>query len=724
MTNTYAPILTPQQILNSIHYWIDQDTWAPGIAFDSGPQLPEIDQTPEADDPHEGDFFFLTTNQHLHQLKVIDEELEWDDLGTSANSITWCGTTVPGSGEGVNLQLFNKYDSGEIYQKIEGTWRNIGSNKNGLPLSAGALNFTDTSKTWRSANLGLLLVDEGFSPILATDQGFVAKKDISAGGFIGTNQGEVWIGHGRENATDVPKIILDHAGIGYATLYLRQRLWDSQIGDWTVTTPGHLDLGDFTVHGDLSIEGYTQFNSDAKLVWVNTSTLAVQDEDGVTANGALDAGSIYTNNLQPLNSGSPAGININCPLNIGGTRGTSGQILTSNGSGSTPTWQTAPAWNGGTVSNDICIAQGSSTYLHGVKGLSVNSNQGYSGISISDNNYDFLWWANSGSLRLYVSGASHGSGADIWSFDTIGNLSVVGAGEVGLNLTGGTTAANKWRIFSRTADDQLGIYSYSAGQTFLRLKGETGVVECDVPFTCATIRSYSGNLFIDTLPSYNVVIRTSGGTWTAYFNENADMYLSGTGYFGNDIYIGGSVANDCHLHRANAGILSILDANDNLGTLNVSNIKADHWTAATGSEMYFMNHMRAYSALNIMPNANNSGNIGGNGAGTNYYWGAVYANYLMYHTNHTAFDQLNDLDLVKGYRTKTDETGKIVIDDASLPFLRDTEGFFRPDRVNGFLLGCAKATAIKHDEQDNRVNALLTRVETLENQLQTAQKQD
>ena len=590
---------------------------------------------------------------------------------------------MPSSGQGAELDLFNKYDSGnpkvgEIYQKIDGQWRNIGSNQTGLPLSTAAINFTDSSKTFRQANLGMLIVHgDGDSPLLATDVGLVVKKDIGAGGFISTNQGAVFIGHGLDTSTDIPKIVLAHADStyyppnGYDTLYLKKRLVVS--GHFDDTTPGDLDLGNLTVHGDLSIEGYTQFNSDAKLVWVNASTLAVQDENGVTSNGALDAGSIYTNNLQPLNSGSPAGININCPLNIGGTRGTSGQILTSNGSGSTPTWQTAPAWNGGTVTNDICIAQGSSTYLHGVKGLSVNSNQGYSGISISDNNYDFLWWANSGSLRLYVSGASHGSGADIWSFDTIGNLSVVGAGEVGFNLTGGTTTANKWRIFSRTADDQLGIYSYSAGQTFLRFKGSTGVVECDVPFTCTAIHSYSGNLFIDSLPSYNVVIRTSGGTWTAYFNENADMYLSGTGYFGNDIYIGGSVANDCHLHRANAGVLSILDANDNLGTLNVSNIKADHWTAATGAEMYFMNHIRAYSALNIMPNANNTGNIGGNGAGTNYYWGAVYANYLMYHSNHTAFDQLNDLDLVKGYKTKTDETGKIVIDDASLPFLRDTE---------------------------------------------------
>jgi hypothetical protein len=82
MTDTYAPALTTQEILNSIYYWIDQDTWAPGMAFDSGPQLPAVNQTPGDDDPHEGDFFFLTTNQHLHQLQG-NGNLHWEDLGTS-----------------------------------------------------------------------------------------------------------------------------------------------------------------------------------------------------------------------------------------------------------------------------------------------------------------------------------------------------------------------------------------------------------------------------------------------------------------------------------------------------------------------------------------------------------------------------------------------------------------------------------------------------------------
>jgi hypothetical protein len=41
-------------------------------------------------------------------------------------------------------------------------------------------------------------------------------------------------------------------------------------------------------------------------------------------------------------------------LSFAGSRGTSGQVLTSNGSGSAPTWQN-PTWNGGTVQDSIII---------------------------------------------------------------------------------------------------------------------------------------------------------------------------------------------------------------------------------------------------------------------------------------------------------------------------------------------------------------------------------
>ena len=138
MTNTYGPEIDMINIVNSILNHTPNGVWAPGIAFPTGTTLPTIDQTPDVDDPHEGDFFLLLTNPpHLHQLQIPSgqTDLQWVDLQTAANAITWCGTSVPSSGQGAELDLFNKYDSGnrkegEIYQKIDGQWRNIGSRPN------------------------------------------------------------------------------------------------------------------------------------------------------------------------------------------------------------------------------------------------------------------------------------------------------------------------------------------------------------------------------------------------------------------------------------------------------------------------------------------------------------------------------------------------------------------------------------------------------------------
>jgi hypothetical protein len=49
---------------------------------------------------------------------------------------------------------------------------------------------------------------EPHEPLLVTDRGFVVKKDIAAGGYVSANQGELWLGSGRDDQLDVPKIVL------------------------------------------------------------------------------------------------------------------------------------------------------------------------------------------------------------------------------------------------------------------------------------------------------------------------------------------------------------------------------------------------------------------------------------------------------------------------------------------------------------------------------------
>jgi hypothetical protein len=338
--NNRAPQVTTSQLME----WLKTT-----YAVNSGPTYPQY--------PSNGDFFYITSSP-AHYAQWQSNISTWVDLGPSTG-----------------FALGN------------------------LPTGTNPIQLYDIKSTG-FANLFVVQETDTGDPLLVTDRGFIIKKDLMAGGFLNSGQGTIWLNYGlvgKPTLASPPVIQLMSSSIPYPsgtqfpdpspgwyeagqlfnltsdyywphksnTYQAGKYRWEGgQDGDWikgdytghydtlylckdNLVTPAHLDLGNLTVHG------YAQFNNDAKLMWVNTSTLAVEDANGVTANAALDVGSIFINNILPLNSGSPAGITISCPLSIGGSRGTSGQVLTSNGSASSPTWQTLSAWNGGTITGGI-----------------------------------------------------------------------------------------------------------------------------------------------------------------------------------------------------------------------------------------------------------------------------------------------------------------------------------------------------------------------------------
>ena len=78
---------------------------------------------------------------------------------------------------------------------------------------------------------------------------------------------------------------------------------------------GHATVAGLTVHGNAGVDGFVQFNNDAKLVWVNTSTLEVQTAAG--EDGALNVGNLYVSgNIMPL--GAQGYIGFNTKLRVSG----------------------------------------------------------------------------------------------------------------------------------------------------------------------------------------------------------------------------------------------------------------------------------------------------------------------------------------------------------------------------------------------------------------------
>jgi hypothetical protein len=147
-----------------------------------------------------------------------------------------------------------------------------------------------------------------------------------------------------------------------------------------------------------------------------------------------------------------------------------------------------------------------------------------------------------------------------------------------------------------------------------------------------------------------------------------------------------------------------------LATVEASNCKIDHLIGATTS--------RIYTYADISPATNNTYNLGGdNLSGNPPYFGSMWANYLRYHSNNQAFDALDDLTLVKNYKTKTVNDQEVIDIETSLPFLIDDNGFHDPSRDVGFLLGCMKFEVMAREKTDSEVEQLQAQVISLQQQI-------
>ncbi len=111
---------------------------------------------------------------------------------------------------------------------------------------------------------------------------------------------------------------------------------------------GALSVGNgLTVTGNAKIAGYTQFNNDVRLAWVNNDTLEVQNDAGAAYSGNLNLNNIYVaGNIQPI--GAQGYIGFNTKLRVNGDFQISGGHVVSslNPSGSVALGSGTEPWTG------------------------------------------------------------------------------------------------------------------------------------------------------------------------------------------------------------------------------------------------------------------------------------------------------------------------------------------------------------------------------------------
>jgi hypothetical protein len=546
--------------------------------------------------------------------------------------------------------------------------------------------------------------------------------------------------------------------------------WNATAGGF-ISTHGIASSGDFYTPNSLWTAGAVIFNPAslisgagsgmAYLIWVNNLTLGLlcdASPSGWTTNqytvnghnyyfGALDLGAVFVQYVNPIGSlhyvsvvgtqfNDDSSVNFNGDLHLSGSKkiydstsnaGANGQFLTINSSGY-PVWSsyTPSSWNGGTITNPLSL---NGCVLSNDTGNILKIISSYSSVSIGAQNSSYIHFLSNGGLPFYFNNdvfigdnchlKFHTNNANFMSWTSGGwqggtpNYGIATNGDFYVNGNqvlagglqfnqGGQSAYIIWsNNYVLTVGASGGPFWYGVGHNYT---GYFGAIDCGAVFT--SILNPIGNTSSITVGGSLQVSGMITMSLSNYIAWNGDVYLS----------------------RANPNVLSINNNAGSLGALNVSTIFTDHINSASGSDVYLFQNLRLYySGYNLFPYANNDGNVGGNGAGTNYYWGSVWANYLKYHTSNTSFDALDDLSLVKNYKTKTEtvthpttkESVEVEVVDVenSLPHLLDENGFRDPARDVGFLLGCAKYSALKHDGHDKRLAELEQEIAELRSQL-------
>jgi hypothetical protein len=232
-----APRLKREQIVNSTIGWVGSH-WVAGIAYKGGTQIPSSGQT--------GQLFieFPEGNLLRYDSSIPFLTNKWVNIGPA----TMCkdggkfvdyGTSFPSSPK--ENDLFNKLNDDKVYQRVGSSWVSLGSNENPFPTGTETLKLNDPIRGV-GVNLFLIISDFSSEPLLAVDRGVVIKKDITAGGFVGSNQGTLYLGHGIHNENSKPRITLIDSENGYDTLHLMR-------ADDLDGSPAHLDVDNLISHG-------------------------------------------------------------------------------------------------------------------------------------------------------------------------------------------------------------------------------------------------------------------------------------------------------------------------------------------------------------------------------------------------------------------------------------------------------------------------------------------
>ncbi len=481
-------------------------------------------------------------------------------LGTIVTG-TWSGTTITVSHGGTGNTTFTAYSLICAGTTATGTFQNVsGVGTSGQVLTSnGASNLptwqalpTAGTVTSVSGTSGQIDVVNGTTtPVISIDAGYVGQTSITTLGTITTgtwNGTAVTVSHGGTGnnnftaysvvcaGTTTTGAFQNVVGTGTSGQVLTSTgtsslpVWQTVSGTGTVTsvtgTTGQIDVATGTTTPVISIDaGYVGQTSITTLGTITTGTwngTPVTVPYGGTGNNTFTAYSLIC-------AGTTA---TGTFQNVSGI-GTSGQVLTSNGASSLPTWQSLPAT--GTVTSvsgtagQIDVASGTTTPV-----ISIDS--GY----VGQTSITTLGTITTGTWNGTTVTVSHGGTGNntftAYSVLCAGTTStgifqnVVGTGTSGQVLTStGASSLPTWQTVTGTGT--VTSVSGTSGQIDVATGTTTPVISIDAGYVGQTSITTLGTVTTGTWTGTTITVPhggTGNTTFTAYSLICAGTTATGT----------------------------------------------------------------------------------------------------------------------------------------------------------------------------------------------------
>ncbi|MCL5877778.1 MAG: hypothetical protein M1540_08215 [Candidatus Bathyarchaeota archaeon] len=274
-------------------------------------------------------------------------------------------------------------------------------------------------------------------------------------------------------------------------------VWD--LGQWqagtvtTVTSPLTISSQSLVLNQSLISIGVGQISN-----W-STADLIVNSVKGTSSSGALKGGNeftcawdatylqlvahnkhLYLGTSTGKNVYIQRGLDIGTTLTLAGQAGSSGQVLTSQGSGNTPIW--APAtWNGGTIAANLTISKTDPAIT-----LACTAHKSYSLISYSDNKLYFTYTGTTNLATLDTNG-------DLWLLRHLyvnGGAAIQGTLGVNSTVTAGGLNLSNPSISNVTASRQLSVDRNSVYYSYYNNSGRAMLVHASVVITGTGANGY------------------------------------------------------------------------------------------------------------------------------------------------------------------------------------------------------------------------------------------